>query len=140
MICCTCTARGADKEHPWRMRQVTTSVTAGIDLSTVVKGKRVQTDRSDAMVLLNSYRTAKAGAKIATEAADEARNGLLHLVGDGDTLVDDRTGIVLCTLPVRTRTGLPPVADLLAEFVDMPEVQERIEALVRTTLYRAVAK
>lgn len=109
-------------------------------LQLVSKGKRVPADRGDVAVLLANYRTAKAGAKAASEAADIARDGLLNLVGDGDTLVDSVTGLVLCSLPVRSRAGLPPVADVLAEFADMPAVQARLRALVHESLYRVVAK
>lgn len=116
-------------------------MTTALNLASVVKGKRVQADRADVAVLVNNYRLAKAGEKAAQTAANDARDGLIELVGDGDTLVDSKTGITLCSLPVRERTNVPSVADLLAEFADLPDVQERIKALVPAkTLYRVVAK
>jgi hypothetical protein len=116
-------------------------MTTALNLASVIKGKKVQADRSDVSVLLHSYRIAKAGQKAAGEAADAARDGLISLVGDGEVLTDAVTGLTLCSLPVRSRTNAPSVAALLAEFEDMPAVQERIKALVPDpTLYRAVAK
>ena len=53
-------------------------------------------------------------------------------------LVDERTGLDLVGLPVRSRPGLPPFAELREEFADMPAVQARLDALMRDTLYRVV--